>query len=430
MIRAFHKAGIGCIMEMYFPAEVNPLMALRAVQFWKQNYHVDGFHILGEGAPLDLIMKDGLLAGTKIMAEGMDTAALYKNRRSGKRCFAEYNLGFLQDMRRFLKSDEDMVPAVQYRIRHNPDDHGVINYITCQDGFTLNDLVSYNYKHNEANGEGNNDGCSYNYSWNCGIEGPSRKQWIRQMRERQMRAAFAMLLFSQGVPMIYGGDEIGNSQEGNNNAYCQDNSIGWIDWRGLRRNASMLAFVKKAVALRKAHPVLHMSESMKEADYLGKGFPDMSFHGERAWFCNMENTSRMIGVMLCGAYAKLPDGSEDDFLYTGYNFHWETRNIALPNLPEGMEWKKVMDTGDLTCDGFYGENGQVYERAVEVGPRTVVVLQGVKKPEPERKHTGKGKKNEKLPGAERKKTAASDNTVTEAENKERRSGDNASMASL
>ena len=194
MIRAFHKAGIGCIMEMYFPAEVNPLMALRAVQFWKQNYHVDGFHILGEGAPLDLIMKDGLLAGTKIMAEGMDTAALYKNRRPGKRCFAEYNLGFLQDMRRFLKSDEDMVPAVQYRIRHNPDDHGVINYITCQDGFTLNDLVSYNYKHNEANGEGNNDGCSYNYSWNCGIEGPSRKQWIRQMRERQMRAAFSLSL--------------------------------------------------------------------------------------------------------------------------------------------------------------------------------------------------------------------------------------------
>ena len=168
-IKKLHQAGIACIMEMYFPAEVNPLMALRAVQFWKQNYHVDGFHILGEGAPLNLIMKDGLLAGTKIMAEGMDTAALYKNRRPGKRCFAEYNLGFLQDMRRFLKSDEDMVPAVQYRIRHNPDDHGVINYITCQDGFTLNDLVSYNYKHNEANGEGNNDGCSYNYSWNCGI---------------------------------------------------------------------------------------------------------------------------------------------------------------------------------------------------------------------------------------------------------------------
>ena len=240
MIKAFHKAGISCMMEMYFPAEANPLMALRALQFWKQNYHVDGFHVLGAGAPLALIMKDGLLAGTKILADGMDTATLYKNQKQKKRCFAEYNLGFLQDMRRFLKSDEDMVPAVQYRIRHNPDDHGVINYITCQDGFTLNDLVSYNYKHNEANGEGNNDGCSYNYSWNCGIEGPSRKQWIRQMRERQMRAAFAMLLFSQGVPMIYGGDEIGNSQEGNNNAYCQDNATGWIDWKGLKKNEKLL----------------------------------------------------------------------------------------------------------------------------------------------------------------------------------------------
>ena len=153
----------------------------------------------------------------------------------------------------------------------------------------------------------------------------------------------------------------------------------------------MLAFVKKAVALRKAHSVLHMSESMKEADYLGKGFPDMSFHGERAWFCNMENTSRMIGVMLCGKYAQLPDGKEDDFLYVGFNFHWEIRNMALPTLPEGMEWKKVMDTGDLTCDGFYGENGQVYERSVEVGPRTVVVLKGVKKPEPEKKQKEKGK---------------------------------------
>ena len=204
--------------------------------------------------------------------------------------------------------------------------------------------------------------------------------------------------------MIYGGDEIGNSQDGNNNAYCQDNPIGWIDWKGLRKNASILAFVKKAVALRKSHPVLHMNESMKETDYLGKGFPDMSFHGERAWFCNTENTSRMIGVMLCGEYEQQTEGGQDDFLYIGYNFHWETRVMALPNLPEGMEWKKVMDTGDLTCDGFYGEKGESYERSVEVGPRTVVVLQGVKKPVPEKKQ--------------------------KAKKKERRSGENASVASL
>lgn len=415
MIKAFHQAGILCIMEMYFPATVSSLTALRALQFWKRYYHVDGFHVLGEGASLDLIMKDGVLSGTRIMAAGMDMNAFYQGKKPAHRRFAEYNLGFLQDMRRFLKSDEDMVPAVQYRIRHNPDDHGVVNYITCQDGFTLNDLVSYNYKHNEANGEGNNDGCSYNYSWNCGVEGPSRKQQIRQMREHQMRAAFAMMLFSQGVPMIYGGDEIGNSQNGNNNAYCQDNPIGWTDWKGLKRNAGLLAFVKKAVAFRKEHPVLHADGAMKEADSQGKGFPDMSFHGERAWFCNMENTSRMIGMMLCGERPGADGKNADDFIYVGYNFHWEVRKIALPNLPEGMQWKKVMDTGDLSGDGFY-EDGPVYTREVEMGPRTVSVLMGVpvKQEKKSTKHSHGVKKV-----AEEK-----------CENSDRRVSEDASVASL
>ena len=418
MVKAFHQAGIACIMEIYFPVKTSPLMALQALQFWKCYYHVDGFHVLGEGAPLDLIMKDGVLAGTKIMAVGMDTGALYQGNIPKHRSFAEYNLGFLQDMRRFLKSDEDMVPAVQYRIRHNPDDHGVINYITCQDGFTLNDLVSYNYKHNEANGEENNDGCSYNYSWNCGVEGQSRKVVIRHMRERQMRAAFAMMLFSQGVPMIYGGDEIGNSQDGNNNAYCQDNPVGWIDWRGLKRNASLLEFVKKAIAFRKAHPILHARGAMKEADYLGKGFPDMSFHGERAWFCNTENTSRMIGMMLCGEYAQQEDGKCDEFLYIAYNFHWEDRQMALPNLPEGMQWKKVMDTGDLTGNGFYGEEGAVFTRTVEIGPRTVVILKGVPIP----KESG-GTKNSKSKEKNRK-------PKTKSATADRRLDVNAPVASL
>ena len=169
----------------------------------------------------------------------------------------------------------------------------------------------------------------------------------------------------------------------------QDNPIGWTDWRGLKKNASLFTFVKKAIALRKKHPVLHMNESVKESDHLGKGFPDLSFHGERAWFCNTENTSRMIGMMLCGEYEQKPDEKEDDFLYIGFNFHWEIRGMALPTLPGEMEWKKVMDTGDLTCDGFYGEEGLVYERTVEVGPRTVVVLQGVKRPMPKKHNKGK-----------------------------------------
>ena len=144
-------------------------------------------------------------------------------------------------MRRFLKSDEDMVSAAAYHIRRNPNTYAVINYMACQDGFTMNDMVTYNYRHNEANQENNHDGSSYNYSWNCGVEGPSRRLQIRQMRERQIRNAFLMVLLSQGVPMIYGGDEFGNSQNGNNNAYCQDNQVGWIDWKALKKNESLFS---------------------------------------------------------------------------------------------------------------------------------------------------------------------------------------------
>ena len=433
MIKAFHSAGIACIMEMYFPENTGIFTALQALQFWKRHYHVDGFHVLGEGVSPEILMRDGVLAGTKILASGMDTERFYRGKIPPHRCFGEYNLGFLQDMRRFLKSDEDMVPAVQYRIQRNPDDHGVVNYITCQDGFTLNDLVSYNYKHNEANGENNEDGSCYNYSWNCGVEGPSRKLALRQMRERQMRAAFAMMLLSQGTPMLYGGDEIGNSQDGNNNAYCQDNPTGWINWKEMKRNASLLAFVKKAIAFRKAHPVLHTGSSMKEADYLGKGFPDLSFHGERAWFSNLENTSRMLGMMLCGEYSPEENGKKDDFIYVGYNFHWEPRNMALPNLPEGMKWKKVMDTEDLSCDGFYGEEGEICTKTVKMGPRTVTVLIGVGTPVPKAVQKA-GKKAPKEAsagnGSDRKAISKSKAIKNDRNRKDRRQENHASVASL
>lgn len=376
LVQALHKAGIACIMEVFFPEKTGPLLALRALQFWKRYYHVDGFHLIGGGVPLDLILRDGVLAGTKIMADGYDMSRLAGDKKISGRTFGEYNQGFLQDMRRFLKSDEDMVPGVQYRIRRNPGEHAVINYMACQDGFTLHDMVSYTYKHNEENGENNQDGSSYNYSWNCGVEGPSRKLAVRQMREKQMRNAFAMVLFSQGVPMIYGGDEIANSQGGNNNAYCQDNPVGWVDWKGLKKNEGLCRFVKKAIAFRKAHPMLGGKKELKESDYMAKGFPDISFHGERAWFCNSENTSRMLGIMYCGGYAEKADGTADDFIYIAYNFHWENRTFALPNLPSGMSWEKTVDTGDLAGDGFYEDSREKYKKEIEISPRTIVVLLG------------------------------------------------------
>ena len=205
-VKALHKAGMECIMEFYFPGETNPFAALRALQFWKTYYHIDGFHIQGEGVPAELILRDGILSDTKIMMTGYDFSGFYGGKEPKKRVLAEYNRSFLEDMRRFLKSDEGMAEGASWHVRRNSNYNGVVNFMTCQDGFTLYDLVSYNYKHNEENGENNEDGSSYNYSWNCGIEGNTRKLAVRQMRERQMRNAFLMMTLSQGVPMIYAGD--------------------------------------------------------------------------------------------------------------------------------------------------------------------------------------------------------------------------------
>lgn len=378
-VKALHRAGMECIMEFYFPQETNPFTALRALQFWKTYYHIDGFHIQGEGVPKELILKDGVLSDTKIMLSGYDFHSFYGGKEPKKRVFAEYNLSFLENMRRFLKSDEGMTEGALWHVRRNSGYCGVVNFMTCQDGFTLHDLVSYNYKHNEENGENNEDGSSYNYSWNCGIEGNTRKLAVRQMRERQVRNAFLMMLLSQGIPMIYAGDEMGNSQEGNNNAWCQDNPIGWTDWKGLKRNASLLEFVKNAVAFRKAHPILHMARELKGTDYLAKGFPDISVHGERAWYVSYENTSRLFGIMYCSAYGEKDEDflkNEDDFIYVGYNFHWEERCLALPNLPEDYTWRKVADTKDLKKGGCFEASEEEYKKTVKAAPRTIVVLTG------------------------------------------------------
>lgn len=371
LVKALHKAGMECMMELYFSGGTSPLTALRAAWFWRNYYHVDGFHFMGDGVPVELLAGDPILYGAKKLFQNLSVSA--EDEMS-----AECTEAFQKDMRRYLKSDEGMLPATEYHIRHIRNAGGTVHYMASQDGFTLYDAVSYNYRHNEANGENNQDGSEYNYSWNCGIEGPTRKFAIKKMREQQIKNAFLMLLLSQGTPVIYGGDEFCNSQNGNNNAWCQDNPVGWTDWKALRKNKKIFEFVKEAIAFRKAHPVLHMEKEPKGSDYLAKGFPDISFHGERAWYLNQENTSRLLGVMYCGSYAKKEDGSEDDFIYVGYNFHWENRTIALPNLPEGMIWKKTADTSDTEEGDFFREREESYKKNIEINPRTIVVLTGKK----------------------------------------------------
>ena len=379
-VKALHAAGIECIMEFFFPEEVSPAAAIQALRFWKMYYHVDGFHVIGSNALVELVMKDAILAGSKLMAGNFDENKVPDPKDFGRNT-ALYTPGFLEDMRSFLKSDEGKAESAVYRIRRNSNRCGIINYMASQDGFTLYDAVCYNYRHNEANGEGGYDGNTYNYSWNCGVEGPCKKASVRQIRERQLRNAFLMLLLSQGVPMIYGGDEIGNSQDGNNNAYCQDNATGWVDWKARRRNKKLLDFVKEAISFRKSHPILHMAKELKGSDYLAKGCPDVSVHGERAWYHGGDNTARLAGIMYNGAYAETEDGKTDDMLYVAYNFHWENRSLALPNLPNGMVWKKIADTGRDFPETFFCEEEKSYKKSVEAAPRTIVILKGMQEVE-------------------------------------------------
>ncbi len=185
-----------------------------------------------------------------------------------------------------------------------------INFITAHDGFTLADLVSYNGKHNEANGENNNDGTNDNDSWNCGAEGWTEDAGINALRQRQMKNAVAMLMVSQGVPMILMGDEVGRSQRGNNNTYCHDNELSWLDWTLLQSNKDMFRFFKHCIAFRNAHPVLRSRSHFRNEDYVGSGYADITWHGTQAWNADWSDSSSTIAFMLCGKHAK--EGTAED----------------------------------------------------------------------------------------------------------------------
>ena len=373
MVKSLHKAGIECILEFYFPKEIQQLLVLQVLHHWYLTYHVDGFHLIGDGVPVEMICKDPLLCKAKLIFAGVP----YMEAKSGVRNIAVCNDDFKQNIRRFLKSDGDSLNAAVRCMRANPAAHGMINCITNQDGFTLMDLVSYDSKHNEENGENNQDGNSYNFSWNCGVEGPSRKLSVRQLREQQMRNAWLLLLLSQGTPMIYAGDEFGNSQQGNNNAYCQDNETGWVDWKCFNKNKEMVDFVKDVIVFRKQHPILHPEKELRVMDYKSFGYPDLSYHSSRAWYASYDNVSHHIGLMYCGLYAQKKDGQSDDFIYVAYNFHWEAHEFALPRIRK-QKWCRIFHSAPEDEEGYFLKEEEELEnqKMVEVAPRSISIFIG------------------------------------------------------
>ncbi|MBN1913330.1 MAG: glycogen debranching protein GlgX [Candidatus Omnitrophica bacterium] len=378
----------------------NPIvrsMILDCLRYWATDYHVDGFRfdlatILGRdqnGAPmhnpplLESLAFDPILGKCKLIAEAWDAGGLYQvGSFPAWGRWAEWNGKFRDDVRKFLKGDGS-IGAMAQRLQGSPDLYGgeqrgataSVNFLTAHDGFTLMDMVSYNEKHNEANGENNNDGGNDNDSWNCGFEGETDDPHINRLRRKQIKNAITMLLVSQGTPMIVAGDEFGNTQWGNNNAYCQDNEISWIDWGLMKKNTDIFNYFKKIISFRMKHPVLRNRGHFRNCDYMGSGFADITWHGKKAWYVDWSDNHK-LAFMLCGKHAK--GGKVDDnSVYVAMNMHWQMHGFELPKLPDYISWHVFANT-DASPPYDIWEPGK--EKKLDnqneflVGPRSVVIL--------------------------------------------------------
>jgi isoamylase len=366
-----------------------------SLRYWVTQMHVDGFRfdlasILSRdesGRPLPNppvlwdIESDPLLAGTKLIAEAWDAAGLYQVGSFIGDTWQEWNGRFRDDVRRFLKGDNGAVGAVAARLLGSPDIYGheqreaeqSVNFVTCHDGFTLNDLVSYNHKHNEANGEENRDGSNDNLSWNCGpddsFDGPSDDPAIEALRNRQVKNFFTLLLLAAGTPMLLMGDEVRRSQQGNNNAYCQDGELNWFDWRLLERHADVHRFVKALTAFRQRRDVLAETGTLSLNQLLERAKID--WHGVALNRPDWGEHSHAIAFTLRSLLGR--------FLLHGiFNAYWEPLTFELPPVPSGLthRWRRCIDTALPSPDEIVPwDTAPVVEQAAYVvQPRTVALL--------------------------------------------------------
>ena len=364
-------------------------MILECLRYWVIEYRVDGFRfdlasILGrndDGTPLSQppllrsLAFDSILGNVKLIAEAWDAGGLYQvgSFPSWKR-WAEWNGRYRDDMRRFLKGDDFLAQTAAARITGSPDlydpayrgGNASINFLTCHDGFTLYDLYSYNQKHNEANGWGNTDGADDNNSWNCGVEGETNDSAILVLRKRLMKNACAVLLCSRGTPMFLSGDEFADTRYGNNNPYCQDNLISWLDWSLLKKNKDLFDFFQYMIQFRKDHPAIRKD---LEPSYLG--IPAMSTHGLTPDETNFSGDSHVVCVRFAG-YNETTQ--KEDLVYLAVNSGWFPVTLTLPELPEHYKWKVAVNTGDPKCQFFHKNSMPTVESKIFLGERSVIIF--------------------------------------------------------
>ena len=367
-------------------------LILDSLRYWVEVMRVDGFRFDlasamsrdERGEPMDEppllweIESDPALLHTRLIAEAWDAAGLYQVGRFPGERWKEWNGQFRDDVRRFVRGDFGLARAVAIRMTGSPDlyrERGrhppqSINFVTCHDGFPLADLVSYARKHNVANGEGNRDGSDVNHSANYGVEGPSDDPAIEALRRRQIRNLLAILMLSHGTPMLLMGDEVRRSQGGNNNAYCQDNEVSWLDWDLLERNADLHRFVKALIRFRMDHQNLRPARFVREirGPHRAGRRPSVRWHGVQVGRPDWTPGSRTLAYTL--------EGPEDDPIHVLLNMHTEALDFALPLRPDGRRWRRALDTWHPSPEDIVdpGAEPLVDPHRYRMGPRTVVVL--------------------------------------------------------
>lgn len=364
-------------------------LVMDSLHYWVQVMHIDGFRFdltsvfardeegktLRNPPLLWEIESDPILAGTKIIAEAWDAAGLYQVGSFIGHRWAEWNGQYRDDVRRFIKGDAETVTRLSERIAGSRDlypqpdrePNRSINFITCHDGFTLNDLVSYNHKHNEANSLSNTDGSDSNDSWNCGVEGPSSDTDVETLRLRQIKNFLVVLLTSQGTPMILMGDEVCRTQHGNNNSFCQDNPTSWFDWQEVERQAELLRFVRKLSQFYQEHSLFQ-----QEKYWVDPEGTDVIWHGVKLNHPDWGQDSH------CLAY-ELTDPLKGEHLYVFLNAYWEELTFELPPLQNKVRWHRIVDTAQATPDDFCDpplaiHNGNTIYLAQ---PRSAIILQAL-----------------------------------------------------
>lgn len=383
----YNFSGCGNTLNCNHP--VVQQMILECLRYWTIEYHVDGFRfdlasILGrneDGSPMNQppllknLAGDPVLRNVKLIAEAWDAGGLYQvGSFPAFTRWAEWNGKYRDDMRSFLKGDYWFAAAAANRLTGSMDLYtgqykgydSSINFITCHDGFSLWDLYSYNGKHNEDNGWNNSDGHDDNRSWNCGEEGETSDPEIQKLRLRMMKNACLALMCSRGTPMFLAGDEFGDTRFGNNNPYCQDNGISWLDWNRLKTNRELYRFFKKMIRFRKEHPAIRSDQEPSET-----GFPTVSVHTDKPFEHEINSDTKALAVCYAGK-----TGQGEDLVYVALNVYWEEQRFELPKLPEAYEWRCFADT---SLDGTGEESGNVPITEYWLHPRTAAVFVGIRK---------------------------------------------------